>query len=73
MSEVQAREIADTASVIVNGYAMSRDGSNISTIVQHRGRLTDREIRGIQAFIKVNYLEMYQLWATKSQTGFFVG
>ena len=27
----------------------------------------------VQAFIKVNYLEMYQLWATKSQTGFFVG
>ena len=25
------------------------------------------------AFIKVNYLEMYQLWATKSQVGFFVG
>ena len=47
MSEVQAREIADTASVIVNGYAMLRDGSNS--------------------------LEMYQLWATKSQTGFFVG
>ena len=44
-----------------------------STVVQYRGRLTDREIKGIQAFIKVNYREMYQLWATKSQTGFFVG
>lgn len=29
MSETQAREITDAASVIVNGYAMSRDGSNI--------------------------------------------
>ncbi len=44
-----------------------------STVVQHRGRLTDREIKGIQAFIKVNYREMYQLWATRSQIGFFVG
>ena len=44
-----------------------------STVDQHRGCLTDREIKGIQAFIKVNYREMYQLWAAKSQTGFFVG
>ena len=92
MSEIQIQEIADAASVIANGYAMSRDGSNIrivnlneegsakffvradgSTVVQHRGRLTDREIKGIQAFVKVNYREMYQLWAARSQTGFFVG
>ena len=31
--------------------------SDGSTIVQHRGRLTDREIRGIQAFITCTGLD----------------
>ena len=40
MSEVQAKEIADAAIVIVNGYAMSRDGSNISIVNLNSGHVT---------------------------------
>ena len=40
MSEVQAKEIADTASVIVNGYAMLRDGSNIRIVNLNSGHVT---------------------------------
>ena len=40
MAEVQAREIADTASVIVNGYAMLRDGSNIRIVNLNSGHVT---------------------------------
>lgn len=59
---------------------LSEDGSaklfvkaDGSTVVQRRGRLTDRELTGIQAYIKLNYLEMYELWSTMSRNGFFVG
>lgn len=40
MSEVQAKEIADAANVIVNGYAMSRDGSNIRIVNLNSGHVT---------------------------------
>ena len=40
MSETQAREIADAARVIVNGYAMSRDGSNIRIVNLNSGHVT---------------------------------
>ena len=39
MSEVQAREIADAASVIVNGYAMSRDGTSIRIVNLNSGHV----------------------------------
>jgi len=39
MSEIQAQEIADAASVIVNGYAMSRDGSNIRIVNLNSGHV----------------------------------
>ena len=42
-----------------------------STIVQNRGILNDREILKIQKFIKLHYLEMYELWAKDSENGFF--
>ena len=44
-----------------------------STVVQHRGTLTDHELRVIQAFIKKNYREMYLVWASLSDQGFFDG
>lgn len=31
----------------------------------------DREIRKIQEFIKEHYLEMYELWKTDSENGFY--
>lgn len=39
MSEAQAREIADAASVIVNGYAILRDGCNIKIVNLNSGHV----------------------------------
>ena len=47
--------------------------SNGDTVVQNLGVLTERELRGIQAFIKENYKEMYLLWKRYSQEGFYRG
>ena len=46
---------------------------NGDTLIQHKGRLTDREIRIIQRFIKENYVEMYQKWSSVSDEGFYQG
>ncbi len=45
--------------------------SSGDTVVQNRGTLTDRELRGIQAFIKENYKEMYMKWSSLSDEGFY--
>lgn len=45
--------------------------SDGSTEVQHRGRLTDHEIKVIQKFIKRHYLEMYERWSQDSDNGFY--
>ena len=44
-----------------------------STVVQKRGMLSEREVRIIQDFIKEHYLEMYELWKTDSDKGFYEG
>ncbi|MCC8167727.1 MAG: DUF4160 domain-containing protein [Clostridiales bacterium] len=44
---------------------------NGDTVLQNRGKLNDREIKKIQAYIKQNYLEMYQKWAEYSEKGFY--
>ena len=44
---------------------------NGDTVVQNAGILTDRELRKIQKFIKLNYQEMYLKWSAYSQQGFF--
>jgi len=44
---------------------------NGDTLLQNRGRLNDREIGIIQAFIKQNYKEMYLKWARYSDRGFY--
>lgn len=41
------------------------------TILQNRGRLNDREIAKIQAFIKDNYKEMYKRWSEYCKLGFY--
>lgn len=33
-----------------------------STVLQHRGDLTDKELGIIERFIKENYMDMYQTW-----------
>ena len=45
--------------------------SDGSTVVQKRGILSDIEIRRLQGFIKEHYLEMYELWKTDSDNGFY--
>lgn len=62
------KEVADTAEMIINGYAFTKDGE---TKIENKGQLTDREIRIIREFIKDNYKEMYMKWAQKSDNGFY--
>ena len=45
--------------------------NNGDTVLQDRSALTDRGIRGIQAFIKENYKEMYLKWSSLSDEGFY--
>lgn len=47
---------------------MRSDGS---TVVQKKGMLSDIEIRRLQGFIREHYLEMYELWKTDSDNGFY--
>lgn len=44
-----------------------------SSVLKRRGDLTKIEQRGIQEYIKKNYLRMYALWSSISSNGFFVG
>ena len=44
---------------------------NDDSILQSKGILTDREISKIQAFIKINYQDMYNKWAEYSKQGFY--
>lgn len=44
---------------------------NGDTVVQNAGILTDRELRKIQKFIKLNYQEMYLKWSAYSQQGYY--
>lgn len=44
---------------------------NGDTLVQSSGILTERELRKIQKFIKLNYQEMYLKWSAYSQQGFY--
>lgn len=49
-------------------FFVKNDGE---TLVQKRGRLSDREIRTIQIFIKEHYVEMYKKWSALSREGFY--
>jgi hypothetical protein len=46
---------------------------NGDSVVQNKGNINDISIRKIQRFIKDNYKEMYQEWASISETGFYEG
>ena len=43
------------------------------TDVAEKGQLNEREVAGIQAFIKKHYMEMYLKWSEMSDTGFYEG
>ena len=45
--------------------------SDGDTVVQDAGVLSDRDLRKIQKFIKLNYQEMYLKWSAYSQQGFY--
>lgn len=44
---------------------------NGDTIVQKQGVLSDKEIKGIQDFIKENYKDMYIKWSAKSPNSYY--
>ena len=47
--------------------------SNGDTEVRKQGRLSEKEIRIIQEFIKDNYKDMYIKWSEMSDKGFYKG
>ena len=47
--------------------------SDGSTVVITPGKLTDKELRIVRAFIKDNYKEMYIKWSEMSNEGFYRG
>ena len=49
------------------------DRADGSTVLKRRGDLTKVQQAGIQAYIKKNYLAMYELWSTMSASGFYSG
>ena len=46
---------------------------NGDSVLQDKGKLTDREVNKIQEFIKENYEKMYEKWAYYSENGFYRG
>ena len=46
---------------------------NGDTTVERKGMLNDRELRKIREFIKEHYLDMYEMWKTDSDNGFYKG
>lgn len=45
--------------------------ANGDTVMQHQGKLTEREVATIQKFIKKNYREMYLKWKEYSTEDFY--
>ena len=45
----------------------------VPVCVVEKGQLNEREVVGIQAFIKKHYREMYLKWSEMSDTGFYEG
>lgn len=41
------------------------------TTIEKQGKLNDREVRQIRAFIKLHYKEMYLKWQEIADTGFY--
>lgn len=46
---------------------------NGDSIVQNKGILKEKELNRIKAFIKKNYMAMYEKWAAISDKGFYRG
>ena len=72
--------VVECMHVHASGRKQTQEGSakffvkeNGDSVLQNRGRLTDREIRKIQMFIKERYKEMYLRWSEYSTMGFYEG
>ena len=46
-------------------------GSDGSSKVEKRGRLSDKSVRLIQEYIRINYKDMYIKWSSMSSNGFY--
>ena len=62
---------ASDRSLTESGSAKFFVKSDGSTVLQHRGNLTDREIIKIQKFIKLHFMEMSDMWVKDSERGFY--
>ena len=62
-------QIAQEADIIVNGFAFKKNENEIK--VFDLNNEFGREISKIQAFIKINYQDMYNKWAEYSKQGFY--
>lgn len=49
-------------------FFVKADGS---TVLQRRGDLTDKELKTIEKFIKLNYVDMYKTWKDFGGGDFF--
>ena len=41
------------------------------TIIQHKGQVSDKDMKIIQKYIKNNYLTMFETWSKYSVHGFY--
>ena len=62
---------ASDSKLAEGGYAKFFVRTDGITLVQKKGALTDMEIRRLQGFIREHYLEMYEVWKTDSDNGFY--
>ena len=51
-------------------FFVKEDGDSV---VQNKGILKEKELNRIKAFIKKNYMAMYEKWAAISDKGFYRG
>ena len=51
-------------------FFVKADGSSV---VARKGSFKQKQISGIQEFIRLNYLRMYVQWRTASINGFYLG
>ncbi|MBR0196762.1 MAG: DUF4160 domain-containing protein [Kiritimatiellae bacterium] len=64
---------ASDAKLTESGSAKFFVKADGGTRVAEKGRLSDKEVLGIQEFIKMHYKEMYLQWAELSSEGFYRG
>ena len=62
---------ASDARLTEGGSAKFFVKSDGSTVLKNRGKLSDKELRVIQAFIKENYREMYLKRSAMSEEGYY--